>query len=140
MLDAQGTLKLTDFGFAACSAPSRCAARPPTWRPRSCCSVDGKAVDFWATGCVLYELLHGKSPFGAPTANAAYALILKNSVDYPDSLPEDASDLIFQMLQKALEADCNMAGGFQDIKDHPFPWGSTGSTQPAPHRCRHPPV
>lgn len=124
MLNAQGTLKLTDFGFAKplkfrtftlCGTPAYMAPEVVLQRGH------GKAVDFWATGCVLYELLHGTSPFGAPTANASYALILKNSVDYPDSLPEDASDLIFQMLQKALSRRIgNMAGGFQDIKDHPF--------------------
>ena len=42
-------------------------------------------------------------------------------VEYPDDLPEDAADLIFQMLQKALSRRLgNMAGGYQDIKDHPF--------------------
>jgi len=124
MLDAGGTLKLTDFGFAKplkfrtftlCGTPAYMAPEVVLQRGH------GKAVDFWATGCVLYELLHGKSPFGAPTANASYALILKGQVDYPDSIPEDAADLIDQLLQKALSRRIgNMAGGYQDLKDHPF--------------------
>ena len=37
----------------------------------------GKAVDFWALGCMLLELLHGKSPFAAPHAHASYQLTLQ---------------------------------------------------------------
>ena len=81
----------------------------------------GKAVDFWALGCLLFELLQGKSPFAAPHAHASYQLTLQGTVTYPETLPPHAEDLISQLLQKSLSKRLgNMKGGFQDIKEHPF--------------------
>ena len=124
LLDDRGHTKLTDFGFAKsvrfrtftlCGTPAYMAPEVVLQRGH------GKAVDFWALGCLLFELLQGKSPFAAPHAHASYQLTLQGTVTYPETLPPHAEDLISQLLQKSLSKRLgNMKGGFQDIKEHPF--------------------
>jgi protein kinase X len=124
LLNDRGHTKLTDFGFAKsvrfrtftlCGTPAYMAPEVVLQRGH------GKAVDFWALGCVLLELLHGKSPFAAPHAHASYQLTLQGTVTYPETLPPHAEAVISQLLQKSLSKRLgNLKGGFQDIKEHPF--------------------
>ena len=46
----------------------------------------GKPVDLWALGCMLLELLHGKSPFAAPHAHASYQLTLQVGLGLGETL------------------------------------------------------
>ncbi|MEV2211066.1 protein kinase [Streptomyces sp. NPDC050997] len=90
--DAEGTLKIGDFGIARFIddpsgaltttgqivgtslylAPERALGRPA-----------GPACDVYALGCVLYQLLTGRTPFRAPTAVA----ILHQHLDTPPVPP-----------------------------------------------------
>ena len=147
LLDDRGHTKLTDFGFAKsvrfrtftlCGTPAYMAPEVVLQRGH------GKAVDFWALGCMLLELLHGKSPFAAPHAHASYQLTLQGTVTYPETLPPHAEELISLLLQKSLSKRLgNLKGGFQDIKDHAFcegldwehPERLRVNTEPRPFDC-----
>eukprot|EP00908_Phaeocystis_cordata_P018608 Transcript_30074.p2 GENE.Transcript_30074~~Transcript_30074.p2 ORF type:complete len:395 (-),score=89.34 Transcript_30074:119-1303(-) len=137
LLDERGHTKLADFGFAKavrfrtftlCGTPAYMAPEVIMQRGH------GRAVDFWALGAVLLELLCGKSPFAAPHAHASYQLVLQGTVAYPDTLPPHAEDLVSQLMQKQLSKRIgNLKGGFRDIKDHPF---CEGLDWEHPHRLR----
>ena len=73
-----------------------------------------KETDIWAFGCVVYELLAGRSAFGRETVTDTVAAILKEEPEWgklPQSTPENVGCLLRRCLQK--EVNCRL----QDIGD-----------------------
>ena len=69
---ADAPVKLVDFGFAAtnldgleglCASPDYAAPEVLSWRSSAHGVPYGAAVDMWALGVVLFEILHGRPPF-----------------------------------------------------------------------------
>ncbi|CAO3696991.1 unnamed protein product [Rhizopus microsporus] len=58
-----------------------------------------KEADYWAFGCVIYQMLSGKSPFKAPTDYLIFQKIKNLEYTMPDNFPEVAKDIIRQLLQ-----------------------------------------
>lgn len=52
--------------------------------------ADADKVDIWAAGCVMYELLHGKLPFGAAHKLQVSEAVINFDPIYPD-LPANAT-------------------------------------------------
>ena len=65
------------MGTAAYMAPEQAKGRP----------VDRRA-DVWAFGCVLYEMLAGRRPFGGDDLAEVMASVIRDIADL-DALPED---------------------------------------------------
>eukprot|EP01130_Rhizamoeba_saxonica_P004570 TRINITY_DN1867_c0_g1_i1.p1 TRINITY_DN1867_c0_g1~~TRINITY_DN1867_c0_g1_i1.p1 ORF type:complete len:464 (-),score=95.63 TRINITY_DN1867_c0_g1_i1:79-1470(-) len=118
LLDIDGHLKLTDFGFA-----KRVRGRTYTmcgtaeYIAPEVMSKNGydKSVDWWAMGCLIFEMLSGHTPFpnGAEVPyNIDYAL------RFPDYFEDEAKDL----LSRLLTDPSNRLGrnGTESIKQHPF--------------------
>jgi len=69
MLDSDGHLKLADFGLAKLSVKVdqdiKTFCGTPEYLAPEIILGQGytKAVDWWALGCVLYEMMSGKHPF-----------------------------------------------------------------------------
>uniref|UniRef100_A0A1B6GL38 cAMP-dependent protein kinase n=1 Tax=Cuerna arida TaxID=1464854 RepID=A0A1B6GL38_9HEMI len=124
LLDHTGYIKLTDFGFGKilksrtwtlCGTPEYLAPEVVMNRGYS------KAVDWWALGVLIFEMISGRSPFVSPEPIKTYAKILSNRYVFtPDVLPH-AKDLIKQLLQPniSLRIGC-LKHGVKDIKDHPW--------------------
>lgn len=58
-----------------------------------------KAVDWWAFGVLLYEMLVGLPPFYDDDPQKQYTKILTSSVTFPRHIEETAQDLISSLLQ-----------------------------------------
>src|SRR5262245_45337204 len=66
-------------------------------------TVDRRA-DIWACGCVLYEMLTAKTPFGGETLTDIVAAVLKNEPDL-DALPGETPPILRQLLRRCLQKD-----------------------------------
>jgi Tol biopolymer transport system component len=63
-----------------------------------------KRTDIWAFGCVLYEMLTGKTAFGGDTLSDTIAAILDRDPDW-SALPVDTPRTVRRLLQRCLVKD-----------------------------------
>lgn len=140
LLDQQGHVRLADFGLSKPDvddwtlALTFCGSKdyiaPEVLALNECSSAAsirgyGKTVDFWALGCMLYELLTGHPPFYAATSRTQlYAMIMEGVVSFPATMSDEARDLMQNLLQidpqKRLGARQAGGGGVAAIKQHAF--------------------
>ncbi|URD95704.1 hypothetical protein MUK42_30399 [Musa troglodytarum] len=87
----------------------------------------GSAVDWWAFGVFLFELLYGRTPFKGATKEATLRNILTREVRFPESNNggdeaemAKAKDLITRLLVRDPAARMGSAAGAAEIKRHPF--------------------
>jgi serine/threonine protein kinase len=119
-----GHLKLTDFGFSKVIREQEKAwtlcGTPEYLSPEIILSKGhGKAVDLWALGILLYEMLVGYPPFFDQTPFKIYEKILVGKVEFPKFVEPNAQDLIKGLLTKDKSKRLgNLKGGMQDVKDH----------------------
>ncbi|KAI9023052.1 kinase-like domain-containing protein [Phycomyces nitens] len=96
-----------------------------------------KEADLWAFGCVLFQMLSGKSPFKAPTDYLIFQNIKNLEYSIPDYFPDDARDLIQRLLvlEPSERIGSDKTGGIEAIRQHPFFYGIDWDTlfeSPAP--------
>ncbi|KAJ3090648.1 hypothetical protein HK102_003096 [Quaeritorhiza haematococci] len=122
LLDDKGHVKITDFGFAKkvedrtwtlCGTPEYLA--PEIIQSKG----HGKAVDWWALGILIFEMLAGYPPFFDDNPFGIYEKILAGKIVFPSHFDSSAKDLI----KKLLTADRtkrlgNLKAGSEDIKRH----------------------
>jgi len=85
----------------------------------------GNAVDWWAFGIFLYEMIYGRTPFAGPTNEATLRNILKAPLSFPthappSSLESHARDLISGLLNKDPTRRVGSRQGAAEVKTHPF--------------------
>ncbi|RLM99334.1 hypothetical protein C2845_PM06G34060 [Panicum miliaceum] len=83
----------------------------------------GAAVDWWALGVFLYELLHGRTPFAGADNESTLRNIAHRPLAFPPSSgPADAAarDLIAGLLAKDPARRLGSRRGAADVKAHPF--------------------
>lgn len=122
LLDKEGHLKITDFGFAKkltdrtwtlCGTPEYLA--PEIIQSKG----HNKAVDWWALGVLIYEMLAGYPPFYDDNPFGIYEKILSGKIEWPRHLDTVAKDLIKKLLvQDRTKRLGNMKCGADDIKRH----------------------
>src|SRR4029434_8332551 len=68
-----------------------------------------KETDIWAFGCVVYELLTGRSPFGRETVTDTVAAILKEEPEW-GKLPPMTTENVRWLPRRclAMEAHCRL--------------------------------
>lgn len=127
LLDAQGHVKLTDFGLCKehiqegivthtfCGTIEYMAPEILTR------SGHGKAVDWWSLGALLYDMLTGNPPFTADNRKKTIEIILKGKLNLPPYVTPDARDLIRKLLKRQVSQ--RLGSGPEDgkaIRRHPF--------------------
>ncbi|KAH8662272.1 kinase-like domain-containing protein [Xylariales sp. PMI_506] len=132
LLDAQGHVKLVDFGFAKrlgsqndkpvetytlCGTPEYLAPEVIQNKGHT------TAVDWWALGILIYEFLTGYPPFWHQNPIEIYKQIIEKPVLFPAEPP------ISHHAQHIIRSFCtvdrsrrlgNISGGAARVKEHPF--------------------
>ncbi|KAI5481862.1 hypothetical protein MNV49_000139 [Pseudohyphozyma bogoriensis] len=134
LLDSLMRVKITDFGTAKLLTPDGGAATgeeaPNGKRTRSFVGTpeyvspeilnEGEgssfASDYWAFGCVLFQIIAGRPPFQARTEYLMFQKIINLEYEFPEEFPADGKDLI----KKLLVIDPKKRLGIEEIKSHPF--------------------
>lgn len=104
LLDRNGHVKLADFNLAKamegkrqltstmCGTPEYIAPEVLKGWPQ------GKQVDFWGFGVLLFEMLDGRSPFRSNSCEDIFQKILKNDYKFSNCVGESAQKLISRLL------------------------------------------
>ncbi|GAA5799034.1 hypothetical protein HPULCUR_004443 [Helicostylum pulchrum] len=81
----------------------------------------GRAVDWWAFGVLVYEMLLGQSPFRGEDEDEIFDAILEDEILYPVNMSRDSVSICQRLLtrdpKKRLGAGPSDAA---EIKEHPF--------------------
>mmetsp|Transcript_22034 Transcript_22034/g.51669 ORF Transcript_22034/g.51669 Transcript_22034/m.51669 type:complete len:357 (-) Transcript_22034:152-1222(-) len=126
LLDRNGYLKICDFGFARHIEPASktwtLCGTPEYLAPEIILNKGhGKAVDWWALGILLYEMLVGYPPFYSDDRMALYQQILQGKIEFPRHVSKQARDLISKLLQADLSRRLgNLRHGARDVRKHPW--------------------
>jgi serine/threonine protein kinase len=124
LLDQDGHLRITDFGFAKhvvdrtytlCGTPEYLA--PEIIQSQG----HGLAADWWSLGILIYEMLAGYPPYYDDDPYATYEKILAGRLVFPRHFDRDTRDILRKLLNpdktRRLGA---LANGADDVKKHRF--------------------
>ncbi|PRP79667.1 3-phosphoinositide-dependent protein kinase 1, partial [Planoprotostelium fungivorum] len=78
-----------------------------------------KSSDLWALGCIIFQLLTGKTPFRGETNYFTFELIKAGNLEFPEDFPKHARDLVSKLLVKD-DSERLGANGYDKLKTHPF--------------------
>ncbi|KAJ1965106.1 Serine/threonine kinase [Dipsacomyces acuminosporus] len=127
MLDSEGHVKIADYGLCKenmgygqttitfCGTPEFMAPEIVLEQRY------GRAVDWWAFGVLIYEMILGTSPFHGEDEEEIFESILEDEILYPVKMSRDAVFICQALLEK--EPSKRLGSGpndAEDIKAHSF--------------------
>ena len=134
LLDQEGYLKIIDFGLAKMYDESKLAqtfAGTPEYLAPEMVQEKGHdyAVDWWAIGILIYEMLIGITPFFNKSRNRLMEKICASNIVFPDKnkyviqYSDELVDIVKKLLEKDRTKRLGSAGGkegYKDILKHPW--------------------
>jgi len=120
LIDLDGYIKITDFGlskrnisgnsgaFSICGTPEYLA--PEVLQRKG----HGKAVDWWALGSIIYEMMTGFPPFYSKNHEVLYQNIIETELNYPKYVDKCLRNLLEGLFQK----NPLLRYGANEIKNH----------------------
>ena len=131
LLDQEGYIKVIDYGLAKMisgdqEATSFCGT--PEYLAPEMVDQSGhdKAVDWWAVGVLIYEMLIGVTPFFNRNKNMLLTKIKSAKVVFPDrkkykiDYSDEIMDLICQLLVKDKRQRLGSKDDFVEVLSHPY--------------------
>lgn len=127
LLGLDGHIKIADYGLCKedmgygattntfCGTPEFMA--PEILREQKY----GRAVDWWAFGVLIYEMLLGQSPFRGDDEDEIFDAILEDEILYPHNMSRDSVSVLQKLLTR--DPEKRLGSGRSDaeeIKRHPF--------------------
>lgn len=116
----QADIKISDFGLARFIGPApingTCVGTPLIMAPEVL--HQGKydsAIDIWSLGCVIYEIVSGKSPFNVLSMDQ-----LKKAMFEPINYPDNFSPLLVNILSKMIIPDPQQRLNASELLAHPY--------------------
>ena len=121
LLDAQGHIRLADFGIAkkveGDEGTKTFAGTPAYLAPEMFTQkTAGKSADIYSLGVLIYEMLVGEPPFYSTNAQELFTQIQHSEIEYPDYLSEAAVDLIQRLTDKSPSHRPSLSS----LRVHPF--------------------
>ncbi|KAK3283862.1 hypothetical protein CYMTET_8458 [Cymbomonas tetramitiformis] len=124
LLDAKGYLKLTDFGFSKrIEGRSFTTCGTPDYMAPELFSHGGHtaAVDWWALGVLIYEMVSGVTPFFTNDEVLRVQMVKRGKFKRPPNI----SDSCYSIMQALMCTNPskrlgNLRDGSNDIKKHPW--------------------
>ncbi|XP_063233334.1 aurora kinase C-like [Bacillus rossius redtenbacheri] len=120
LLDIQGNIKVSDFGWSCHSESNRRNTMCGTLDYLPPEMVESKQysyfVDNWCLGVLLYEFLVGKPPFESENDKITYKRISNVDIRWPPHIPPGAKDLISKLLVHTPSKRLSL----EDVMRHPW--------------------
>jgi len=121
LLDADGHVKLTDFGLSKesetadtfCGTPVYLA--PEIWMRK----MYGFEVDYWSLGCVLYEMVVGVPPFWGDTIKDVYKKVINTQPKFA-GMSSECQHIIEGMLVREPSHRLGSKKLGEEVLQHPF--------------------
>ena len=115
----EGHIKITDFGLSKHGNRARTTCGTAAYLAPEIIigKIYTKAVDWWSTGLVLYQMLSGYFPFSGDHQAILLKNILQMDVQYPFWFCKEETDVLKTMLQKDPE---KRFGQFSILEDFVF--------------------
>lgn len=127
LLDDKGYAVLTDFGFAkflAHNEKTRTFCGTPDYVAPEILSEQGhdRMVDWWSLGVLIYEMIHGQTPFFSPNRDMMYQNIKLRQIQFPSSIQttDACKDVIIKLLNKNPSMRLGQLGDSREILAHPW--------------------
>lgn len=121
LFDKDRHVKLADFGWSNLMGGLALRSTPcgtPDYLAPEMVRNEGhnESLDMWEMGVLLYEMVVGKSPFGARSADQTYENICKCDLRFPPDIDLDAKDCITHLCK----IDPNERLTAKQAKNHAF--------------------
>jgi serine/threonine protein kinase len=140
VIDEMGYIKLADFGLSKIQEAQKCSNKklcgtPEYFAPEMVAKLGyGCSVDWWALGCMAYELRSGFSPIDPnPNTEELYHSILHDKINMPKPFSDHFKTFLRGLLNKNPEERMAFV---KNIKSHPWlapiDWGALQAKKMVP--------